>query len=168
MLRGYMYRTKHRNGYCRITLLSNLSFCSQCIIAKAGGLLFILDRHVYFLGWAPQRDHPPPKPPFQCPHQTRKGTNLLLFDFYIHLHTHQDLKLNCCRFMGRNLRYGRPCTHDVPGTHNWLAHSHIASTSSEFHGLSHAGTILKFGVNCCSIGLTKIYSQSKLVLPYIK
>ena len=30
--------------------------------------------------WTPLRD-PSPKPPIQCPHQTKKGTNLLLFEF---------------------------------------------------------------------------------------
>ena len=35
MLRGYMYRTMHRNGICRITLFSNVSWslvtaCKRC------------------------------------------------------------------------------------------------------------------------------------------
>jgi hypothetical protein len=90
-------------------------------------------RHVHFLGWTSLRDHPPPKPPFQCTHPDRKGTNLLLFKFCIHLHTHQDLKLKCCRVMGQKLGYGRPCTHDLLGTQNWLAQPHIAFISSEFH-----------------------------------
>ena len=102
-------------------------------------------------------DHPegPPTPqtPFQCPHPDKKGTNLLLFKFCIHLHTHQDLKLKCCRVMGQKLRYGRPCTQYLPGTHNWLAQSHIASISSKFHYLMLAQSC-EFGVNCCSIGLT--------------
>jgi len=76
---------------------------------------------------------PPPKLPFRCPHQDKKGTNLLLFQIGIHLHIHQDLRLKCCRVMGQQLRYGCPCTCDLPGTHNWLAQSHIASISSEFH-----------------------------------
>ena len=71
-------------------------------------LFFCLGWHVYFLGWTPLRDFPPPKPPFQCPHPNKKGTNLLLFQIGIHLHTHQDLKLKCCRVMGQKLRYGRP------------------------------------------------------------
>jgi len=33
MLRGYMYRTKHRNGICRITLFSNVSHCSSLLLA---------------------------------------------------------------------------------------------------------------------------------------
>ena len=102
-------------------------------------------------------DHPegPPTPQtsFQCPHPDKKGTNLLLFKFCIHLHTHQDLKLKCCRVMGQKLRYGRPCTQYLPGTHNWLAQSHIASISSKFHYLMLAQSC-EFGVNCCSIGLT--------------
>jgi hypothetical protein len=105
--------------------------------------VFDFGRHIYLMGWKPLRAHPPPKLPFQCPHQTKKGSNLLLFGFCIHLHTYQDLKLKCCRVMGQKLRYGRPCTHDLPGTHNWLAQPHIASISSEFHQLSHAGIILE-------------------------
>jgi hypothetical protein len=97
------------------------------------GVFYFFGRHVYFLGWTPLRDHPPPKPPFRCPHPNKKGTNLPHFQIGIHLHTHQDLRLKCCRNMGQKLRYGRPCTRDLPGTHNWLAQSHIASISSEFH-----------------------------------
>ena len=82
--------------------------------------------------WTPLMDHPPPKSPFQCSHPDTMGTNLLLSEFCIHLHTHQDLKLKCCRVMGQKLRYGRPCTHDLPGTHNWLAQSHFAFISLEF------------------------------------
>ena len=108
--------------------------------------------HVYFLGWTPLRDHPPPKPPSQCPHQTKKGTNLLLFKFCIHLQTHQDLKLECCRVMGQKLRYGRPYTHDLPGTHNWLAQPHIASISPKDYIM--LAQPWKFGVHCCSSGLT--------------
>jgi len=52
------------------------------------------------------------------------------------------LRLKWCRDMGQKLRYGRPCTRELPGTYNWLAQSHIASISSEFYWLSHAGTIL--------------------------
>jgi len=59
-----------------------------------------------------------PKKPFWCPHPDKKGTNLLLSQTGIHLHTHQDLKLKCCRVMGQKLRYGCPCTRDLPGTHN--------------------------------------------------
>jgi hypothetical protein len=45
--------------------------------------------------------------------------------------------------MGQKLRYGGPCTHDLPGTHNWLAQPHNAFIPSKFHWLSHAGTILE-------------------------
>ena len=109
-----------------------------------------MDGSKYWVGlpWTP-----PPKPPFPWLHPDEKGNNLLLFQIGIHLHIHQDLKLKCCRVMGQKLRYGRPCTRDLPGTHNWLAQPHIASISSAFHWLSYAGKI-KFGVNCCSIGLT--------------
>ena len=54
--------------------------------------------------------------------------------------------------MGQKLRYKRPCTRDLPGTHNWLAQSHIASISStDYRMLAQS---CKFGVNCCFIGLT--------------
>ena len=72
-----------------------------------GYLLFIsFGRHVHFLGCTPLRDHSPPQTPLQCPHQTKKGTNLLHYEFCIH----QDLKLKCCRVIGQKLRHGRPCT----------------------------------------------------------
>ena len=54
--------------------------------------------------WAGPSSPPSLKPPFRCPHQDKKGTNLLLFQIGIHLHTHQDLKLKCCRVMGQKLR----------------------------------------------------------------
>ena len=104
-------------------------------------------------GGAPPAPPPPPKPPFRCPHPDKKGTNLLLFQTGIHLHTHQDIKLKCCRVTGQKLRYGRPCTSDLPGTHNWLAQSKIASilqNSTDFIMLAQS---CKFGVDCCFIGL---------------
>ena len=93
---------------------------------------------------------PTPKPPFQCFHPDKKGTNLLLFEFCIHLHTHQDLK--CCKCMGRKLRYGRPCTYDQPSIHTWLAQPHIASIFSKFYLM--LAQSWKFGAHCCSSGLT--------------
>ena len=80
-------------------------------------------RHVLFLGQTPLPVPPPGK----------KGTNLLFFQIGIHLHTHQDLNLECCRVIGQKLRYRRPCTRELPGTHKWLAQSHFASISSKFH-----------------------------------
>ena len=77
---------------------------------------------------------PTPQTPLPCPHPDKKCTKLLLFEICIHLHhNHQDLKLECCRVEGQKLRYGFPCTHDLPGTHNWLAQPHIASNSLKFH-----------------------------------
>ena len=99
--------------------------------ASSGGFFFGMARILF--GVDTPEGPPPPKPPFQCPYPNKKGTNLLLFQIGIHLHTHQDLKLKCCRVMEQRLRYGHPCTRDLPGTHNWLAQSHIASFSSEFH-----------------------------------
>ena len=92
-------------------------------------------------GLDPPEGPPTPPTPTHYPHPDKKGTDLLFYQIGIHLHTHQDLQLKCCRVMGQNLRYGHPCTRDLPGTHNWLAQSHIASISSEFHWLPHAGTI---------------------------
>ena len=79
------------------------SFCAKNLCQVSGGC-FVFGRHVYFLGWTPPRDHPPSNHLIQYPHPDRKGTNLLLFLFCIHLHTHQDLKLKCCRVMGQKLR----------------------------------------------------------------
>ena len=117
----------------------------------AEGVLFLKGTYTF---WAPLRDHPPPKPSFQCPHQTKKGTDMLLSEFCIHLHTHQDLKLKCCRDMGQKLRNGRPGTRDLPGTHNWLAQSHSASIFQNFTDYLMLAQSWRFGVNCCSIGLT--------------
>jgi len=76
--------------------------------ACAGGTFFWKARLLF--GVDTLTDHPPPKPPFQCPYPDKKGTNLFLIKFCIHLHNHQDLKLKCCRVLGQKLRYGRPCT----------------------------------------------------------
>ena len=111
-----------------------------CTPESGGARKLFLDRTYDFWGWTPLT-HPPPKHPFRCPRPDKKGTSLLLFQISIYLHTHQDLKLKCCRVMGQNLRYGRPCTRDLPGIHNWLAQSHIAPISSEFYYLT--GAILK-------------------------
>ena len=42
MLRGYMYRTKHRNGICRITLFSNVSLVSNVIRQMYDGDEYVL------------------------------------------------------------------------------------------------------------------------------
>jgi len=107
-------------------------------------------------GLDPPTHQPPPNPLFWCPHPDKEGTNLLLRQIGIHLHTHQDMKLNCCSDMGQKLRYGRPCIRDLAGTHNWLAQSHIASISSELHWLSHLmlAQSCMFWVICCFVGLT--------------
>jgi len=36
LLRGYMYRTKHRNGICQITLFSNVSLASPAYCTRQG------------------------------------------------------------------------------------------------------------------------------------
>ena len=56
--------------------------------------------------------------------------------------------------MGQKLRYGRPCTRDLPCTHNWLAQSHITFISSDSNDYLMLAQSCKFGVNCCFIGLT--------------
>ena len=53
----------------------------KCRLFTGACFFIFLGRNVYSLGWTPLRDHPPPKPPFQCPHQTKKGTILLLSEF---------------------------------------------------------------------------------------
>ena len=94
-----------------------------------------------------------PQTPLPVLPPKQKGYHsVFFFEICIHLHTHQDLKLQCRRVNGQKLRYGRPCPHDLPGTHTWLAHPHIASRNSTDY-LMLAQT-WKLGVNCCSIGLT--------------
>ena len=44
---------------------------------------------------------------------------------------------------GKNWDTDAHALHDSPGNYNWLAQTHIASISSGFYRLSHAGTILK-------------------------
>jgi len=68
----------------------------------------------------------PPTPQY-CSPWDEKGTILLLFNFCIHLHTYQDMQLKWYSVIGQKLRYRRPCTHDLPSTHNWLTQPHIAS-----------------------------------------
>jgi hypothetical protein len=97
------------------------------VLQRLLGVFFWGEGMYTFWGGPPCPPPFPPKPPFRCPHPDKKGTNLLQAQIGIHLHTHQDLNLKCCRVIGQKLRYGRPCTRDLPGTHYWLAQSHIAS-----------------------------------------
>ena len=126
---------------------SKHSLWDPIVRVNAGGCFLYLEGMSTFWGgplWGTTSEGPPtPNPPFQCPHPDKTGTNLLLVRFCIHLHTHQDLKLSFCIIMGQQLRYGRSCTHDLPGTHNWIAQPHIASISLEFQWLSPAGSILE-------------------------
>ena len=110
-------------------------------------------------------DPPPLNPPSGAPPPDKKGTNLLLYQTGIYLHTNQDIKLKCCRVTGQKLRYGRPCTSDLPGTHNWLAQSKIASilqNSTMYLMLAHSW---KFGDNCCSIGLNHPAACTRACVP---
>ena len=105
-----------------------------------------------FSAGGPKR--PPPPPTQYCSPWDEKGAILLLFKFCIHLHTYPDLQLKWYRVMGQKLRYGRPCTHDLPSTHNWLTQPHIAlflQISTKYLMLTLSW---KFGVNRCSFGLT--------------
>ena len=109
------------------------------LLAFKGGYLMMCAREINFghacpiFGLDPPDPPPTPYPPLPLPHPDKMVTKLLLFQIGIHLHTHQDLKLKCCRVMGQKPRYGRPCTRDLRGTHNWLSQSHNTSISSEFH-----------------------------------
>jgi len=111
---------------------------------------------------------PPPPTPLPVPPPKQKGcTILLLFQIGFHLHNHQDLKLKCCRVMGQKLRYGRPWTRALPGTHKWLAQSQNTSNSSEFHYLMLAQSCMS-GVDCCFIGLTHpaAYTRARVPLTF--
>jgi len=118
--------------------LVKYSLSRKRVRGHTGGC-FIFRKACPLFGVTPLRDLPP-HTPLQCPHPDKKGTNLLLFKFYIHLHTYEDLRLTCCRVMGQKLRYGRPNTHDLPGTHNWLAQPHVASFVQNSTDLTHIYT----------------------------
>ena len=108
-------------------------------------ILCLSPRRVFlgkFLWWNP-RGPPTPQTPLPVLPPRQKGCQSAPF-YKLHPSVpHQDLKVKCCRVMGQTLRYGRPCTHDLPGTHNWLAQPHIAFISSDLYRLSHAGTSLE-------------------------
>jgi hypothetical protein len=112
----------------------------------------------------PKRPPTHPHPPL-LPAWDEKGTILLIFNFCIHLQTYQDMQLKWCRVMGQKLKYGRPCTHDLSSTHNWLTQPHIAS----FIGISTKYLMLrlswKFGWNRCSFGLTHPAACTQARLP---
>ena len=91
----FLYKIKAR----KIELF--VASCTKFAAAIRRVFIFYLKAHI-FLGWTPLRVHPPPRPSFQCPHPDKKGTNLLLFRFCIHLHTRQNLKLICRRVRGNN------------------------------------------------------------------
>jgi len=105
-------------------------------------------------GMDPQTHLPPPKPPFQCPHPDKKGTNLLLLQIGFHLHTHQDLKLMCCRVMGqkRDTDAHAHMTNQAPitGLHSPTLLPFLQN-STDYLMLAQS---CKFGVDCCVIGLT--------------
>jgi hypothetical protein len=109
---------------------------------------------------------PTPKFPFQCPDMTKKkGTILLLFEFYIHLQPHQDLTLQCRRVMGQKLRYGRPCPHDSPGTHNWLARPQLLPFLQHSTKYLMLALSWKVGANGCSFGLTQPAACTGALVP---
>jgi hypothetical protein len=57
--------------------------------------------------------------------------------------------------MGQKLRNGRPCTHDLTGTHNWLAQPHIAFFLQNSTDYLMVAQSWELGVKCCYIGLTQ-------------
>ena len=112
-----------------------------------GGSFF--GRHTFW-GGPPS----PPYPPFRCLHQDKKGTNLLLLQIGFHLHTHQDLKLMCCRVMGqkRDTDAHAHMTNQAPitGLHSPTLLPFLQN-STDYLMLAQS---CKFGVDCCVIGLT--------------
>ena len=122
-------------------------------------------RQPYFLAWGPLPPPPSPIPIIQCPHPDKKGTNLLLFQTGIHLHTHQDLKLKCCRVTAQKSRYRRPCTRDLLGTRNWLAQSHMLPFIQNSTGYFMLAQSCKFGVDCCFFGLTRPAACTRARVP---
>ena len=81
--------------------------------------LFFEGRHVQKLGRTPSGDPLTQKSPFLKPFSDKKGTNLLLFEFCIHLHTHQSQKMICWVDMGQKLRWDALAhmTSKAPTTH---------------------------------------------------
>ena len=106
----------------------------------------------------------PPLNPLPVPPPKQKGYQSAPFSNWHHLHTHQDPELKCCIAIRQKLRYGRPCTRDVPGTHNWCLHSPtllpFLQNSTDYLMLAHS---CKYGVSCCFIGLTQ--SASQMAMP---
>ena len=117
-----------------------------------------------FSAGGPKRPPTHPTPQY-CPPWDEKGTILLLFKSCIHLHTYQDMQLKWCRVMGQKLRYGRPCTHDLPSTHNSLTQPHIASFLQNSTKYLMLRLSWKFGVNRCSFGLTHPAACTQARLP---
>jgi hypothetical protein len=119
--------------------------------------------------WTPPRDHPPPKPklksrrgitppPFQCPHPDRKGTNLLLFQFCIHLHTVAELwDKNTDMDAHAHMTYPAPIT----GLHSPTLLPFLQN-SPDYLMLAQS---CKFGVNCCVIGLTHPAACTRVRVP---
>ena len=80
--------------------------------------LFLSSGGDMYTFWGGPPEGPPPLTPLLAPPPKQKGYRYSApFQIGIHLHTHQDLKLKCCRFMGQKLRYGRPCTRDLHTRH---------------------------------------------------
>jgi len=98
--------------------------CSNFCLTSRRVKQKVVDVMPKFSAGDPKRPPTPPTPQY-CSLWDEKGTILPHFNFCIH--TYQDMQLKWCRVMGQKLRYGRPCTHDLPSTHNWLTQPHIAS-----------------------------------------
>ena len=104
-----------------------------------GGCLFWMTR-IFFGVDTPEG--PPPQKPLPVPPPKQKGYQSAPFSNKHPSAYSSRPKTEVLQSYGAKLRYGRPWTRDLPGTYNWLAQSHNTSISSDFHWLSHAGTIL--------------------------
>jgi hypothetical protein len=117
-------------------------------------------------------DHSPPKPPFQCSHPNKKGTILYFFlksaSICILIKT---WNYNAAELMGKNWDTD---AHAHMTHHWWLSHQapitglHNSTllpffqSSTDYFMLAQSW---KFGVNCCSIGLTHPAACTRALVP---
>jgi len=105
-------------------------------------VLFFFRRHVHFLGWTsegpPTPQTPlPVLPPRQKGYQSAPFWTILPSAYSSKPETELSLSYKA------KTEIGTPAHAWPTGTHKWLAQPHIASISSEFHCLFHAGAILE-------------------------
>jgi len=89
--------------------------------------------NMYYFWDGPPNPPPTPQTPLPMPPPGQKGYQSAPFTNRLPSAYSSRPEIDVLQSYGAKTRYGRPCTHDQPGTHNWLAQSHIASISSEFH-----------------------------------